>query len=359
VPRNASTNEIRSAYRKIALKHHPDHSNSAASKAIFIAATEAYDVLSDKEKRRAYDNQLAEQRARAEKATQRPAQPSPRPQPKPGPTNQTTTTSTRQPSMAEEIQKLTKLFQSGRQNEAELLARRILNRDSRQAVPYAVLGDIARGRGNVNEAAKMYAYAMQMDPRNAIYERKYTELLNRTQVVEDKKRTRLEPEDQKVIAPMVGGGVILVAAIYLVLSQEKSVFQWLPPVSTWTFATLMVLFLSGVALGASMALGRLLDRFSEATTSATGRISPTMALGCVSLAQFWFAAALYGCAGLVQKAWNVSTSRLIAGVAATSVALALAAALNGRIDPAQTLIWGGNIVYCGALCGWMVADIAR
>ncbi len=56
VGRSASTEEIKSAYRKAALKHHPDKNpedKSAEEK--FKAAAEAYSVLSDPEKRERYD----------------------------------------------------------------------------------------------------------------------------------------------------------------------------------------------------------------------------------------------------------------------------------------------------------------
>jgi DnaJ-class molecular chaperone len=56
VDRNASEKEIRSAYRRLARKHHPDvNPNDRASEAIFKEINAANDVLSDPEKRRKYD----------------------------------------------------------------------------------------------------------------------------------------------------------------------------------------------------------------------------------------------------------------------------------------------------------------
>lgn len=56
VSRTASEKEIRSAYRKLARKHHPDvNPNDKASEALFKEINAANDVLSDPEKRKKYD----------------------------------------------------------------------------------------------------------------------------------------------------------------------------------------------------------------------------------------------------------------------------------------------------------------
>jgi molecular chaperone DnaJ len=55
VERNATADEIRSAYRKLARQHHPDVSTSTDGSARFKEITEAYEVLSDPQKRQRYD----------------------------------------------------------------------------------------------------------------------------------------------------------------------------------------------------------------------------------------------------------------------------------------------------------------
>ena len=58
VPKNASEEEIKKAYRKLAMKHHPDRNQGESSKVAeekFKEAKEAYEMLSDAQKRAAYD----------------------------------------------------------------------------------------------------------------------------------------------------------------------------------------------------------------------------------------------------------------------------------------------------------------
>ena len=56
VDKKASYNEIRKAYHKLAVKHHPDHNpDDKTADHVFKEINEAYEVLSDSDKRREYD----------------------------------------------------------------------------------------------------------------------------------------------------------------------------------------------------------------------------------------------------------------------------------------------------------------
>jgi curved DNA-binding protein CbpA len=57
VPKGASANEIRSAWRKFALKYHPDRNpGDKVAEEKFKSGAEAYDILGDSDKRKRYDS---------------------------------------------------------------------------------------------------------------------------------------------------------------------------------------------------------------------------------------------------------------------------------------------------------------
>lgn len=55
VSKSASAQEIKSAYRKLALQYHPDRNKGKESEAKFKEVTKAYEVLGDEQKRKTYD----------------------------------------------------------------------------------------------------------------------------------------------------------------------------------------------------------------------------------------------------------------------------------------------------------------
>lgn len=68
VTHDASLQDIKKAYRKLALKHHPDRNSPSEKKAAtvkFRQVNEAYEVLSDEERRRQYDLELRQGTASA------------------------------------------------------------------------------------------------------------------------------------------------------------------------------------------------------------------------------------------------------------------------------------------------------
>jgi len=56
VPSSASTADIKTAFRRLAAHYHPDRNASPDAPARFRSVQEAYEVLSDDDKRQAYDD---------------------------------------------------------------------------------------------------------------------------------------------------------------------------------------------------------------------------------------------------------------------------------------------------------------
>src|SRR5207247_4603699 len=55
VSRSATDDELKKAYRRLAKQYHPDANKEQGAEARFIEVNEAYEVLSDPQKRAAYD----------------------------------------------------------------------------------------------------------------------------------------------------------------------------------------------------------------------------------------------------------------------------------------------------------------
>jgi molecular chaperone DnaJ len=58
VPPTATTDDIKKAYRSLAMRHHPDRNTHASAEVRFNAIKTAYEILSDAKKRAEYNYSL-------------------------------------------------------------------------------------------------------------------------------------------------------------------------------------------------------------------------------------------------------------------------------------------------------------
>lgn len=348
VSKLATPTQIKAAYRRLVLLRHPDQAGESADVEAFIEVTKAYEVLSDPARRAEYDRILALRNVPIPKPGQK-APPSA--QRRPEPTKFTERELRTQ--LAEDLSRLIRMYGKGLYSDAEKLARQIVEIDPAQATPYAILGDLARAKGDLNEAAKLYAFAVQMDPRNPAYQRKHEELLGK---LHPHTRYGERVPEGPGISAAVSFCMVLAGAAYVALAQEPPMLRTYAWINTWTFGLLVMLFLSGVAVGAGLSLAGWVDRFESLSSNALNRISPALALASIAIVNFWAAALVYALVGARERTHTYSISRLVVGVAGALAVLCVGASGSKVIDPWQVLLWGGNLIYVGAICGWMVAD---
>ena len=348
VTKLATPTQIKAAYRRLVLLRHPDQAGEDADVSAFIEVTKAYEVLSDPARRAEYDRMLALRNV-----------PIPKPGQKAPPSAQREREPTRvterdlRTQLAKDLSQLIRMYGKGLYSDAEKLARQIVEVDPAQATPYAILGDLARARGDLNEAAKLYAFAVQMDPRNPMYQRKHEELLGKIHP-HTIRGERLH--EGSGLSAAVSFGLVLAGAAYVALAQEPAMMKGYAWINTWTFGLLVMLFLSGVAVGAGLSLAGYVDRFESLSSNALNRVSPALALASIAIVNFWAAALVYALVGAKERTHTYSISRLIIGVGGALAVICVGASGSHVIDPLQVLLWGGNLIYVGAICGWMVAD---
>src|SRR5688572_28524195 len=122
--RGCSQSEVRAAYRQLVKVYHPDTSNLPDAIDHFHQITQAYEVLSDWERRGPYDRLLDIE------AKQAVVQPKRRPEPKRA--AYAGVGRSRSAAVNAEVARLTLLHGRGQSSQAERLAQKILSHDSGQ-----------------------------------------------------------------------------------------------------------------------------------------------------------------------------------------------------------------------------------
>lgn len=405
LPQGATADEIKRAYRALALRYHPDRNPLPEAQEEFHRITGAYEALMDPVRRASYDRLIElekikkskqeevregessrsgegaptssteeRERKQATGASSRggPNAASARPSAKAAPkaTPKATSKAAPRPPVTEEVEeplrasfrytaddylRLTALLTRGRFAEAERLARRMIAASVEHPIPYAVMGEIARRRSELDYSAEMFAYAVQMDPNNATYQRKYDEvqgvLRQRGRFVS---KSLIEAQDPS--GPLLLGSVaVFISATYIVFSKERAMASEIATISTWTPGLLGAFALSGLALGGAMRYGGLLDPFVEAFRGGA-KSPPSMLISIVAAISFWLSTLLLFGICSSQRVVYLSLVRLSAATAGVVLVLSGAGAAQGSIYAWEVLLWGGNLVFLAMVLGWILAD---
>lgn len=348
VGRDADAHAIKSAYRKLAAAYHPDRNSSPTASQNFIAVQNAYEVLRDAERRTKYDEFLKTRTAPARAVTEVRT-----PEPPAAPKGPKATAESRHQESAPEMLRLTSLLAKGRISDAERLAHRLIRQYPRAAIPYAVLGDVYRFRGDIDQAIKMMSYAAQLAPNNPQYMAKAEQLIRSQSTVD---RTMQAPSTAKPLPLWTVVFVVVCGCSYVALARELPFLTIVPLINTWTLGLIGMLALSGLTAGAAMRTMRVLDPYAHVHGSAVARMSPAVSLAALSAINFWIATIAFSVLAIKNDTMHRSLARLIGAVALMTVTYALASGISTHISAVQTLLWGGNLIYMAALLGWAVAD---
>jgi hypothetical protein len=169
-------------------------------------------------------------------------------------------------------------------------------------------------------------------------------------------RSYAEAQKQKQAPTAIAAVVIALMLIIVSVSKDAPLFPNMELIDTWSFTFLLMLFLSGIALGVSASLGGFVDHLRSLLIGSSGRFSPFLILSVLGLVSFWLSAMTYFAAGLAKDAFTYSASRAFGFVAAAAAAFTLSAWMSGTISPIQAILWAPNLIWLGTLCGWAIAD---
>ncbi|MFN3729871.1 MAG: DnaJ domain-containing protein [Fimbriimonadaceae bacterium] len=346
VRRTASPAEIRGAFRRLALEFHPDRNDSPEAVDRFLEINEAHQVLSDSERRARYDRTL-DWKAPPTSAPVNKPDPAPAPPP-PKPRASADTEAVRQLKLA---------LARGQSGEAERIARALIQAGSRSPDPYAVMGDFARSRGEIARAQRMYALAVQMDPTNVTYLRRYEELVLFQPSLNA--QGRIDPEP--VRRGMLAGGL---AAICLI---GWSGMRLASPIATtgapwlgdWPLTALVLLFVLGVLLGATLSGSNVLGAPTPLGDTGLGILAPSTVAFVGSLVCFWLVWAVITVQGIARDQFPIPLMRAMLAAALLSVAMGALAATTFAVPFAPMALWGPNLAFVGVTLGWVVASALR
>ena len=354
----AGFDEIRKRYRELVRRYHPDARRGVGSDKQFVRIATAYRVLSDPDRRRQYD--LETGRGGTQSSVPH------------GDTPHSQARASHWSGSEETLRRAERALAGGALHEARTLAEQVLSYDKRNGHAHALIGDIYRSQGRIDEAISMYTIAVQLDPKNTRVSDNLYRLLRiaksreRDYRVDPKVRAEREKQTQgeQVLAAILVLVVSLVPPFFTDLTMGSKVLGGFAPVSTWTEGLVAVMVVESFLVGLLLALVGVFRRLDdellyERAFGAPRRSGASAGLYMVVLGALFFYAsvAAYVVIGIVQDSFSRSLTVLYAAAFMLTAALAINFHVLGGMR--QVMLWGGNVVFLCMLIGWLVGEIFR
>ncbi len=350
LPETASAEQIKRKYRQLVRKFHPDVApNKETAHQFFILINEAYDTLTDPAGRREYDARLVE--GRRYKA----------------PAGQTTShTQTRQEARGKRKEQSAKYLREAqwsfiqrRFKEAASHCRAALRVNPGSAQAHAILGDIFRAQGKVDQAISEYTYALQCDPADLETERKLARLLS-DQIAPGAARPERVSETMSRARWRLAGWSFAVLIILLIPAHPVVPAPWLEgtPFAGLSANLIGLAVLASFIVGIMLAVDGLVahperELYTQTLRGQRDRNWLNTALLLMSPAGFVVCGAAYLIVGYLTNSLARSVTTTIA---ATLGVTAMAALLNGIPGAGvKMVLFGGNVCFWAILAGAQVA----
>ncbi len=367
LPMGASEEQIRKRYRELVRQYHPDVNPTPEAKEQFLRIQEAYQVLSDPERRRHYDALLRLQqresvrqgtvpRATSAKRTSS-ASSSPSGSPKPRAAE----------SLSQEAQRAIleaeRAFIQGRLRDALSWAKQASRLQPRHPKGYEIQGDVYRVQGHLDAALNAYTYALQFDPHNPQLQRKFERVVQATRGGAMRVSARsprnlpvlsLPPEWKLYAGQSLGWGAVLFTLVLAYTKPGEPLRALLPFLGAWSVNLLAYLLLAGFLTGFLMRVSQWVAPLGDAFPweRGRGRLSAGSVLVALGVLCFPLTVLLYALLVLTQGGLGQSATRLFSVLGG----LTLLFAVVYPYDWLLTLAFGGNMLFMSAVGGWYLGD---
>lgn len=350
LPDSASTALIKRRYRELVRKYHPDvAADKVTSHLLFLRINEAYEVLKDPVRRKAYDETLAIEAMIQKKKLQYKQSTTAAAAPPPAP-----------PHAPRNISQMLKdaqfAFIQKRFAVALELCKVILRTDPRNAKACVMLADIYRIRGKTGAAIKYYNFAVQFDPADSDSQKKLMKLMSK-QISSQPPVARVR-HPAEVLAVNAMWWSVAFLLILLIKVYPGAPISWLghyvPQVSKWSWNTIGFLAGASAIAGALLSVNGLLRHpDNELVFENPGSNWAIVPVGILLLigSGFFFigAAAFYILFGALQGSLSRSVMTIFGAVV---VLVSLAALMCEPTLRMQVLLFGGNVAFFSSLFGW-------